>query len=148
MNFGHQHRLKSVFQMERSFGVHHDSGSLPQVVGEDRQSRPDNGSCRALGQHSTQTELAFKHTDGGFYTAAKALQLPEPLLSLMGFFAAAQATHFRNSNFLNTGLAKFPHVFATVVTSIRGHFLRLYAKAVFACRNIESSSVLSLGLPP
>ena len=105
MDFGHYHRPRLVFPMERIFGVHHDSGSLPQVVREDRQSGPDGGCWRALGQHSTQAELAFKHTDGGFYAAAKPLQLPEPLLSLMGLFAAAQATHFRNTNFLNTGLA-------------------------------------------
>ena len=60
--------------------MHHDSGSLPQVVGEDRQSRPDSGCWRALGQHSTQAELAFKHDDGGFYAAAKPLQLHEALL--------------------------------------------------------------------
>ena len=133
--------------MERIFGVHHNSSSLPQVVGEDRQSRPDKGTCRALRQHSTQTELAFKHTDGGFYAAAKALQLPEPLLSLMSFFAAVQATYFRDTNFLNTGLAKFQHVLATVVASIRGQFLRLYANSGFCLCSTESSSVLSLGLP-
>jgi len=131
MDFRHHHRLKSVFQMGTIFGVHHDSGSLPQVIGEDRQSRPDSRSCRTLGQHSTQGELAFKHTDGGFYAAAKPLQLSEPLLSLMGLFAAAQAAYFRNTNFLNTSLAKFQHVIGTVVTSIRGEFLRLYANSGF-----------------
>ena len=131
MNFEHYHGLKSVIARERIFGVHHDSGSLPQVVGEDCQSRPDSGCCRALSQHSAQAELAFKHTDRGFYATAKALQLSEPLPSLMAFFTAAQATHFRNTNFLNTGLAKFQHVFTTVVPSIRGQFLRLYAKQRF-----------------
>jgi hypothetical protein len=63
--------------METISEVHHHSRSLPQVVSKDRQTSPDNGSCTALRQHSTQAELAFKHTDRGFYAAAKALQLPK-----------------------------------------------------------------------
>ena len=131
MDFGQYLRLESVFTIERMFGVDHDSGSLPQVVGEDGQTRPDSARCRAFGQHSTQAELAFKHTDGGFYAAAKPLQLSEPPFSLMVLFTTAQATHFRNTNFLNTGPAKFEHVLATVVTAIRGQFLRLYANSGF-----------------
>jgi hypothetical protein len=125
----------------------HRSRSLSQVISEDRQAGPDSGPCRALCQDSTQAELAFKHTDRRFYAAAKPLQLSEPLGLLMGLFFAAQATHLRDANFLNTGLAKLHHVIGTIVTSIGGQFLRLYANGSFACRITERSSVLSLGLP-
>src|SRR5262245_40059435 len=113
------------------FRVRHSSCSLPEVVGEDRQARPDSRARRALGQHATQAELAFKHTDRGFYAAAKPLQLPEPPLSLMRLFGLAQSTHFRDANFPNTGPSKLHHVIGTVVAPICGDFLGFYAEAGF-----------------
>ena len=92
--------------METVFGNDPGSRSLPQVVSKDSQPGPDSGRYRAFGQHATQTELAFEHTDRRFYAAAKPLQLPEPRRSLMRFFCFAQATHFRDADFLNTDLAK------------------------------------------
>ena len=123
------------------------SRSLPEVVGEKSQTGPDSGPGRASGQHSTQSKLAFKHTDGSFYAAAKPLQLSKPSLSLVSFFCLAQATHFRNADFLNPRLAKLQHVVGTVVAAIRGEFLGFYAQSVFARRSSDSSSVRSLGLP-
>src|SRR5919109_180613 len=117
--------------METVFGNYPQSRSLPQVVSEDRQTSPDGGPCRALCQHSTQAELAFEHTDRGFYAAAKSLQLPKPLRLLMPLFFPTQATHFRNADFLNTGLAKFQYVIGTVVAPIGGEIGRLYAEAGF-----------------
>lgn len=113
------------------FGVHHHSRSLPQVVSEDRPTSPDGGPCRAFCQHSTQAELAFEHTDRGFYAAAKSLQLPKPLRLLRRLFFPTQATHFRYADFLNTGLAKFQHVIGTVVAPIGSEIGRLYAEAAF-----------------
>ena len=49
----------------------------------------------------------------------------------MSPFTAAQAAHFRDADFLNPGLAEFQHVIATVVTSIRGQFLRFYPHSGF-----------------
>ena len=60
----------------------------------------------------------------------------------MGLFTAAQAPHFRNTNFFNTGLAKFQHVFATVVTSIRGQFLTFMPARVNLIVNDDSGTVL------
>jgi hypothetical protein len=82
-----------------------------------------------------------------FYAAAKPLQLSKPSLSLVSFFCLAQATHFRNADFLNPRLAKLQHVVGTVVAAIRGEFLGFYAQSVFARRSSDSSSVRSLGLP-
>src|SRR5918996_2032692 len=117
--------------METIFGNHHQSCSLPQVVSDNSQTRPDSSPCRTFRQHSTQTKLAFEHTDRPFYAAAKPLQLPEPLLLLMRLFFSAQATQFRNADFLNTGLAKLQHIIGTVVASIRGQFLGLYTETSF-----------------
>jgi hypothetical protein len=127
MNIGDDNRLKSMFQMGTIVGVHRRSRSLPQVVSEERQTR----RLRALGQHSTQAELAFKHTDRGFHAAAKPLQLSKPLRSLMRFFPAAQATHLWDADSLNTGLAKFHRVIGTAVASIGSKFFRLYAESGF-----------------
>src|SRR5262245_40887309 len=132
MHFRGGNRLKWMFQMGTIFFVvHHQSRSLPQVVSEDRQTGPDGSGFRALRQHSTQAELAFKHTDRGFYAAAKSLQLSKPLRSLMDFFFAVQATHLRDGDFLNTALAELHHVIGTVVASIGGKFLRVYANSGF-----------------
>ena len=148
MNFRGGNRLKSVFQMGTIFGVHHHSRSLPQVVSEDRQTSPDSGPCTALCQHSTQTELTFKHTDRGFYAAAKPLQLPKPLPLLMPLFFPTQATHFRNADFLNTGLAKLQHVIGTVVTSIRGQFLGLDAESGFCLTHYGKQLCAIAGIAP
>ena len=69
--------------METIFGKPHRSRSLPQVEGENSHTGPDSGPRRTFRQHSTQTKLAFEHTDRALYAAAKPLQLPEPLLLLM-----------------------------------------------------------------
>src|SRR5918995_5057520 len=107
------------------------SRSLPQVIGKDSQPGPDSGRGRAPGQHTTQTKLAFKHTDRGFYTAAKALQVPEPSLSLLSLFCSAQATHFRDSDFFNAGPAELQHVIHAVVSSVGRHLLGLNAETGF-----------------
>src|SRR5918999_4295223 len=108
--------------METIFGNHHQSRSLPQVMGKDGQTRPDRRPCGASGQHSAQAELTFEHTDGGLYAATKALQLPKPPHSLMLLFFSTQTTHFRDTNFLNAGLIKVHHIFATVVAAVRSEF--------------------------
>ena len=123
------------------------SRSLPKIVGEDGQARPNSCPHRSLRQHSTQTKLAFEHADRRLYAATKPLQLPKPFGLLMRLLLAAQATQFRNADFVKTGLAKLKHVIGTVVAPIRGEFLGLYPETGFACRSTESSSVLSLGLP-
>src|ERR1044071_8584918 len=107
------------------------SGLLPEVVGENRETGPDRGILGASCQHSTQTELAFEHADRRFDTAAKALQLPKPLRSLVSLFSGGQATDFRDTNFFNPRLAKGRDVLSTVVASVRRrHFAAsLYAKA-------------------
>jgi hypothetical protein len=46
-SYGEFGSVKSVFQMETISEIHHRSRSLPQVVSKDRQTGPDNGSCRA-----------------------------------------------------------------------------------------------------
>ena len=117
--------------METIFGIDHQSCSLPQVKGENSQTRPDSGPCRTFRQHSTQTKLAFEHTDRRFYAAAKPLQLTEPFLSLMPLFFSAQATHFRDADFFNTRLAKLQHIIHTVVAPIRGELFRLYTEIGF-----------------
>jgi len=117
--------------MDMIFKNHHRSRSLPQVVGKDGQARPDSRGCGTLCQHSSQTKLAFEHTDRGLYATAKPLQLPKPFLSLMPLFFSAQATHFGDANFLNAGLAKLQHVLGTVVAPVRGELLRLYAQTGF-----------------
>src|ERR687895_64844 len=85
--------------METGFRNHQQSRSLPEVVGQDCQTCPDCGPCRAFRQHSIQTELAFKHADRCLYAAAKPLQLPKPRLSLMYAFCFAQPAHLRDSDF-------------------------------------------------
>src|SRR5512145_958339 len=117
--------------MEAVFGDHAFSRCLPQVVGKDRHSRPDSGPGRASGQHSSQTKLAFEHTDRRFDAAAKPLQLPEPRFSLVHSFTTAQPTHFRDTDFFNPGPAKLHDVIGTIIASIGGKLLGLYAKSGF-----------------
>ena len=134
--------------METVFGNDPGSRSLPQVVSKDSQPGPDSGRYRAFGQHATQTELAFEHTDRRFYAAAKPLQLPEPRRSLMRFFCFAQATHFRDADFLNTDLAKLQYVIGTVVAPIGSNLLWLYAEASFCLAHHRKQFRAIAGIAP
>ncbi len=134
--------------MKTIFGNHRQSRSLPQVKGEDSQTCPDSRACRAFGQHSTETELTFQHTDRPFDAAAKALQLPEPRLSLMRFLCFAQAAHFRDADFFKTGLAKFLEVIGAVVAPIGGEFLRLYAQPGFCLAHQRKQFRAIVGMAP
>src|SRR5712692_9662052 len=129
--------------METIFGIRHRlSRLLPQVVSENGQTRPDGRPLGASCQHSTQAKLAFEHTDRRFDPAAKPLQLSEPLLMLMRFFCCTRPTHLRDANFLNTGLAKLKHVIGAVVSSVRGHLLRLYAETAFCLAHRKQLSAI------
>ena len=146
--FRHSDCSRSGFGMETIFAIHPRSRSLPEIVSKNGQPRPDSCSCRALCQHPTQTKLAFKHTDGRFYAAAKPLQLPKPLLSLMRFFCSAQAPHLWDANFLNTSLAKLHHVIGTVVASIGSDLLWLYAEAGFCLSHHRKQLCAIAGIAP
>ena len=61
------------------FGISRISGLLPEIIGKDRPAGPNGGGRRASGQHFAQTELTFKHADGGFDPATKPLQFSKPL---------------------------------------------------------------------
>jgi hypothetical protein len=98
--------LKLSFGMKKRLAGLHWSRSLPHVVSENSQTGPERSTARPSCQHSTQTKLAFEHTDRRFDSTAKALQLPEPRCSLMQFFRLAQAAHLWDANFLNTGFAQ------------------------------------------
>src|SRR5262245_29073053 len=134
--------------MDMIFENYHRSRSLPHVVGEDCQARPDSRGCRALCQHSSQAKLAFEHADRGLYATAKPLQLPKPFLSLIPLFFSAQATHFWDANFLNAGLAKLQHVLGTVVAPIGGKFFRLYAQTGFSLAHYRKQLCSVTGIAP
>jgi hypothetical protein len=65
----------------------------------------------------------------------------------MRLFFSTQTTHFRDTDFLNAGLLKLQYILGTVVAAIPSEFLGLYAETAFAWRSVQSSSVLSQGLP-
>ena len=91
--------------METVFGNDPGSRSLPQVVSKDSQPGPDSGPTEPLASTRPKPNLRLSILSR-LYAAAKPLQLPEPRRSLMRFFCFAQATHFRDADFLNTDLAK------------------------------------------
>ena len=64
------------------FGISRISGLLPEIIGKDRPAGPNGGGWRASGQHFAQTELTFKHADGGFDPATKPLQFSKLLGAL------------------------------------------------------------------
>ena len=95
------------------------------------QTGPNRSTNLPSCQHSTQTKLAFEHTDRRFDSTTKALQLPEPRDSLMQFFCLAQAAHLWDGNFLNTGFAQLQRVLGSVIAAIGRQFFGLYAESGF-----------------
>jgi hypothetical protein len=67
------------------FGISRILGLLPEVIGKDRPASPNGGGRGASGQHFAQTELAFKHADGGFDPATKPLEFSKPVGALIWF---------------------------------------------------------------
>ena len=85
----------SLSFLRRSRSHPHFSSLLPEIVSKDGQTRPYRRPWRASGQHSTQRELAFEHTDPRFHPTAEPLQSPKPLLVLMPSFSGTQTTDLR-----------------------------------------------------
>ena len=66
----------------------------------------------------------------------------------MGFYHCRSSYPLSQYQFLNTGLAKFQHVFTTVVTSIRGEFVRLYANTSFCLSQYRKRFSSVTGVTP
>src|SRR5712691_3051322 len=116
----------------RSIDLHAGFSSLlPEIVSKDGETRPYRRRWRTSGQHSTQRELAFKHTDGRFHPAAELLQRSKPLRALMPAFFGSQTTDFLDTHPVDARLLKLPHVLGAVVSAIRRQLLGLYAEALF-----------------
>src|SRR3989338_1921719 len=96
----------------------HFSSLLPEIVSTDSQTRPYRGPWRASGEHSTQRELAFEHTDPRFHPTTEPLQSPKPLVVLMPGFCRTQTTDLRDAHPLDTRFFELPHVLGAVVTAI------------------------------
>src|SRR5437870_2137184 len=122
------------------------SSLLPEIVSKDGQTRPYRRRWRASGQHSTQRELAFEHTDRRFHPTAEPLQRPEPFLVLMPAFCRSQATDFGDAHPLYAHLLKLPHVLGAVVSSIRGQLLRLDAETLFGLPHQRKELGLVVGI--
>src|SRR4029434_8220750 len=95
-----------------------------EIIGKDRPAGPNGGGRRASGQHFAQTELTFKHADGGFDPATKPLQFSKPLGALMLGFTGRQPTDLRDAPSAYFKTSKLKQILRAVESSIRGKFLR------------------------
>src|SRR5712692_1786308 len=122
------------------------SSLLPEIVSEDGQTRPYRCRWRASGQHSTQRELAFEHTDPRFDPTAEPLQRSKPLAVLMPAFFGGQTTDFGDAHPLYARLLELPDVLGAVVSSIRSQLLRLYAETLFSLPHQRKELGLVVGI--
>ena len=113
------------------FGISRISGLLPKIIGKDRPAGPNGGGRRASGQHFAQTELTFKHADGGFDPATKPLQFSKPLGALMLGFTGRQPTDLRDAHSAYFKTSKLTQILRAVESSIRGQFLRRLIENLF-----------------
>ena len=113
------------------FSISRISGLLPEIIGKDRPAGPNGGGWRASGQHFAQTELTFKHADGGFDPATKPLQFSKPLGALMLGFTGRQPTDLRDAHSAHLKTLKLKQVLRAVESSIRGNFVGRLTQDLF-----------------